>query len=258
MSESLQKSANLLSRTEQKYKNLYENSPILFRTIDIGGIILDCNKSYAERLGYTKEEIIGRSIFEHISEQSIDALKESFEQWKTRGVVYNKEIWLKRKDGAVFPALLGATNLFDDNGKLIGSNTAIRDITEIYEARKKLEESEHEIKEQLSQLEKLSLIKDDFLRMITHELKTPLVPIKGYIDILISEKITPINEEQKKKLEIISSSTRSLLRLISDLLDAQKIELGRLKLNKDVHDLAEIVTNTVNKMKPDADRYGIT
>jgi len=121
-----------------------------------------------------------------------------------------------------------------------------------------LSHTEQKYKNLYDELQKLSLLKDDFLAMITHELKTPLVPIKGYIDILMSEKIGPINEEQKKKLEIVSSSTRSLLRLISDLLDAQKIELGQLKLNKDVHDLAEIVTNSVNKMKPDADQYGIT
>ena len=241
-----------------KYRSFYEGMPDLCRTINEEGIILDCNMVYTRSLGYTKEEVIGKSIFEHTSEKNLDAMNESFEQWKKTGKVSNKDIWFKRKDGTIFPVLLNATTLTDDKGKLIGSNTVIRDITDIYEARKKLEDSERQIKEQLTNLQKLNSLKDDFLAMITHELKTPLVPIKGYIDILISEKIGPINEEQKKKLEIVSSSTRSLLRLISDLLDAQKIELGQLKLNKDVHDLAEIVTNTVNKMKPDADRYGIT
>ncbi|MGH7747975.1 MAG: histidine kinase dimerization/phospho-acceptor domain-containing protein [Candidatus Dormibacteria bacterium] len=69
--------------------------------------------------------------------------------------------------------------------------------------------------------------------MITHELKTPLVPIKGYVDILVSEKLGTLNPEQQKRLEIIRSSTNSLLKLISDLLDAQKLELGLLRMNKD-------------------------
>src|SRR2546427_11006203 len=94
--------------------------------------------------------------------------------------------------------------------------------------------------------------------MITHELKTPLVPIKGYIDILLSGNLGGLNEEQKKRMEIIKASTNSLLKLVSDLLDAQKIELGVLKMSKDVYDLSEIIRNVINRMKPNLDKRGIT
>ncbi|HET6458163.1 MAG TPA: PAS domain S-box protein, partial [Nitrosopumilaceae archaeon] len=53
------------SNSEKKYRDLYENSPALYRTINTDGIIIDCNQSYAERFGYTKEEVIGTSIFDH-------------------------------------------------------------------------------------------------------------------------------------------------------------------------------------------------
>ena len=254
----LTKAHQRLAITEQKYRNLYDRSPNLMRTITTDGIITDCNDAYAKTLGYTKEEAIGMNLFDHTSEKSIDELRDDFETWKKTHQVSHREIWCKRKDGTIFPTLLSGDTLYDEHDNVIGRTVALTDLTEIYEARKKLEESELQIREHLMKLQKLSSLKDDFLTMITHELKTPLVPIRGYSDILMSELIGPVNEEQRKRLEIIRSSTTSLLKLISDLLDAQKIELGQLKLNLDVHDLSEIIKSAVNKMKPAADRNGIT
>ncbi len=242
---------------EQKYHSLYDSSTILFRTIDLKGIIIDCNVLYASSLGYSKQEIIGKSVFAHVSKQSIISLKKSFQQWKKTGIVKSKEVWLQRKNGTTFPTLLSATNLLDSKGKLIGSNTALRDITEIHEAQKRIKANESKMKEQLAQLKQLHALKDDFLTMITHELKTPLVPIMSYVDILLSETFGKLNEEQKKRLEIIQTSTGSLLKLISDILDTQKIEIGKLILNKDVYDLNKIIRGVVDKIKPDADKKNI-
>ncbi len=256
--DELRDAHELLGLTEQKYRNLYEKTPVLLRTITTEGILTDCNEAYAKALGYTKQEALGMSIFDHTAERSIKEMRDNLDNWKYTHEVSHKEIWMKRKDGTIFPSLLSGGTLYDENGNVIGRTVALTDLTEIYEARKKIEESEQQVKEHLSKLQKLNSLKDDFLTMITHELKTPLVPIRGYSDILMSEMIGPINEEQKKRLEIIRSSTTSLLKLISDLLDAQKIELGQLKLNKDIHDLGDIIRNSVNKMKPDADKIGIT
>ena len=73
--------------------------------------------------------------------------------------------------------------------------------------------------------------------MITHELKTPLVPIQGYADILLGEHLGYLNKNQKERIEVIRSSAASLLQLISDLLDAQKLELGQLRIKKSSNNL---------------------
>ncbi|MDE1765396.1 MAG: PAS domain S-box protein [Thaumarchaeota archaeon] len=139
-------------RAEQKYRNLYDNSPDLLRTINLKGIIIDCNQTYANTLGYFREEIIGASIFEHVAEDSLDALKDSFKTWKTSGSVRDRKIWLKRKDGKMFPTLLSATSLYDEDGNLVGSNTTIRDISEIHNTQKLLEEHEKSLQEQYDQI----------------------------------------------------------------------------------------------------------
>ncbi|MDE1726527.1 MAG: HAMP domain-containing histidine kinase [Thaumarchaeota archaeon] len=99
---------------------------------------------------------------------------------------------------------------------------------------------------------KIEVAKDEFLAMITHELKTPLVPIQGYSDILLGEHLGPLSKNQKDRLEVIRSSAVSLLQLISDLLDAQKLELGQLRIKKSNHNIKETIENTIVVMKPQA------
>lgn len=97
---------------------------------------------------------------------------------------------------------------------------------------------------------KVEIAKDEFLAMITHELKTPLVPIQGYSDILLGEHLGPLNKNQKERIEVIKSSASSLLQLISDLLDAQKMELGQLRVKKSRHNLRQTAENTMVVMQP--------
>lgn len=238
----LRKSEELYSRSEKKYRELYENSPALYRTIDTQGIIIDCNKSYAERLGYTKEEVIGKSIFMHASDDDIDAMKESFETWKNTGNVKDKEVWFKTKDGTVFPTLISANNLYDENGILIGSNTIIKDMSEIFEARKKIE-SEAIMRLQFEEIKKVEKLKDEFASMITHELKSPLTPIMGRCDMLREPGLLgDLNSLQLDSVNNIKKNAHRLERLIRDILEAQKLEMGRMKFDKEKIDVAEFMT----------------
>ncbi|PJB97767.1 MAG: two-component sensor histidine kinase, partial [Nitrosopumilales archaeon CG_4_9_14_0_8_um_filter_34_10] len=77
----------------------------------------------------------------------------------------------------------------------------------------------------------LDRMKDEFMAMISHELKTPLVPISGYTDLLLAEKYGKLTNTQREKMLIIQTSIKSLLSLMADLLDAQKIDLGKLRLD---------------------------
>ena len=256
--DELKKSNKLLISIEQKYKNLYEKTPALLRSVTTKGIVTDCNDAYAKSLGYSKKEILNMSLFDHTAEKSIKDMTDDMNQWRETSIISQKEIWLKRKNGTIFPTLLNGTNLYDENGEIIGRTATLTDLTQIYRAREKLQAREAQIEEQLIALKKLNRIKDEFLTMITHELKTPLVPINSYTDILLSEALGPLNEAQKNRLEIMKSSSKSLLKLISDILDAQKIELGQLTLKKEFYDVSEIIKETVNKMKPVVERNGIS
>ena len=113
------------------------------------------------------------------------------------------------------------------------------------------------IKEKEEETKKTEIAKDEFLAMITHELKTPLVPIQGYSDILLSEHLGKLTDKQKERIEIIKSSSETLLSLISDLLDAQKLELGQLKMRKENINIKDTITHAIETFLPQAQKNEI-
>jgi len=113
------------------------------------------------------------------------------------------------------------------------------------------------ILEKDQEAKRMDTAKDEFLTMITHELKTPLVPIQGYADILLSGHLGELTDKQKERLSIIKSSANSLLQLISDLLDAQKLELGQLRMKKDKSSIDATVRESINAILPEVSKKHI-
>lgn len=113
------------------------------------------------------------------------------------------------------------------------------------------------IKEKEEEARKTDIAKDEFLAMITHELKTPLVPIQGYADILLSEHLGKLTAKQKERINIIKSSSETLLSIISDLLDAQKLELGQLRMIKTNSGIKDTIERSVESWKLEAESNNI-
>ncbi len=114
------------------------------------------------------------------------------------------------------------------------------------------------IKQKTEEAKETDIAKDEFLSMITHELKTPLVPIQGYVDMLLGEHMGSLNEKQKDRLKIIKSSAESLLRIISDLLDAQKLELGKLVVKKENQNIKDTIDLAIQALQTRATENKIT
>jgi len=223
LAEDLEQANEKLYANQRKYRDLYDLAPAMYRTIDTKGMILDCNHAYADTLGYSKAEIIGSSIYDYVPPDHLNKIKDSFEEWSTTGRVQNREVWLVKKNGESFPTLLSAGNIYDSDKKLIGSNTVIRDISEIHTTKKRLEEAYEELKQ-------TDIQKNEFASMITHELRTPLTPIMGFSQALKSTQLMgQLSEKQLLAVNKIYSNAKKLDRLIADILDAQKLDLNQMK-----------------------------
>jgi signal transduction histidine kinase len=114
------------------------------------------------------------------------------------------------------------------------------------------------IKVKEEEAKKTDIAKDEFLAMITHELKTPLVPIQGYADMLLGGHLGELTDKQKERISIIKSSAASLLQLISDLLDVQKLDLGQLRMKKTTTDILETVNRSIQTMQPQLEEFGVS
>jgi|GEM_PF-795035 len=238
MLRSLKESAISLTREKAKYRDLYDNAPDLYRITDLNAILLDCNRSYVQSLGYTrKEELIGRSILDSTAESSLDAMNESFKEWKRTGSVVNKEVWLKRKDGTTFPTLISASSIYGPNGAIVASNTAIIDITDIYEARKQLEKANARLRE-------LDRMKNEFLSVASHELRTPIQPIIGAAELAARGAIS-----SKKAWEIVIREARRLRNLANDLLDVTRMEGRHIRLRRERFCINDVVRDIIHEGK---------
>jgi len=146
MTESLNINYKRFNSNFQKYQSMYDSSPYLHRSVNADNVLIDCNIAYAENLGYTKEEIIGKPVTDQMAEKSLGEFKKIGEDFKKNKRVVNREIWLKRKDGTTFPVILYSNAMYDMDGNPIGSNAVLRDNTEVHVLRKKIEEYEAQIK----------------------------------------------------------------------------------------------------------------
>lgn len=232
-----------------KYRHIYDGSPVLLRTVNVNGIILECNNAYVKNFGYSKNEVIGRSLFDHTADKSIDDMHKTFETWKTSGHVENIEIWFKRKDGTNFPGLISANNIYDDKGKLIGSNTAIRDISEIYQAHKLLEEHERQTI-QLDELKKMNSIKEEFYMMVAKESQIPITPIKKFSQVLNEISHDNLNEKQIEAITEIYDNAVRLEQLMKDIANVQQLNNKTMEFKMEKLDVASFMNEVFKLCEP--------
>ena len=152
----------------------------MWRRINSIGIILDCNSTYAAKLGRAKSEVLGRSIFEHVPKESWNEMNDSLQKWFETGEVSHRKITFQRQDGTIFPALLHAVSLYDEKNNLLGSNTVIFNLEEIDDSKikeyqeffKNAEMKLSEIKKDYSQLDENAKSEYDGLKKMFDLLST--------------------------------------------------------------------------------------
>jgi len=113
------------------------------------------------------------------------------------------------------------------------------------------------IKEKEKEAKKTEISKDEFIAMITHELKTPLVPIQGYADMLLKDHFGKLTDKQRDRISMIKSSSELLLSMISDLLDAEKLALGQLRMKKEDSNIKNTIEQAINTLKPQSKKDNI-
>ena len=122
-------------------------------------------------------------------------------------------------------------------------------------ANMELESKVNELAHQTVRLYETNRIKSDFMATMSHELRTPLNSILGFSDVLGS--ISALSDKQKKYVENINTSGRSLLAMINDILDMAKIEAGRVDVQPTSFSIASIVSAQTDMAKPLVDKKNI-
>ncbi|RMF06696.1 HAMP domain-containing protein [Candidatus Woesearchaeota archaeon] len=135
------------------------------------------------------------------------------------------------------------------------SQAVLHVLKDVLKAREELKKSQKKLLIANRQLKALDKKKGEFMNIAAHELKTPLIPIVAYTEIILkSSKLTP---EDRHRLEIVLSSAKRLQRLVQDVLDINKLESGIMKFKMEPFDIASEIRKIAEGYEPDITAKGV-
>ena len=222
-----------LSESEKKFRHLFTASKDMVFFSDSNHAILDMNASGTEMLGYAQDEITRltlRDIFLHEGDCAVYA-----QMLDSNSYVSDFEAEFKKKDGSTIYVLISATALFDEQGRMIGSEGIAKDLTRL-----------KAMMEQLVSSEKMATV-GQMAAGIAHEINTPLGIILGYAQLMMDDFSK--DSEPYQNLEVIERQTQASRKIVADLLKYSR-QAGSaqeaVNLNEIINDAVAITEHSLN------------
>jgi PAS domain S-box-containing protein len=209
-------------------------------TKDLNGIVQTWNKAAQRMFGYRPEEIVGKSITMIIPPERLHEEVEILADLRAGRPHQRIETVRVTKDGRRIHVSVSVSPLKDKEGRVIGASKILHDVTDIVLSRKAIHEE--------------SRRKDEFLAILSHELRNPLAPIRMAVAIL--NKIGPRDSELQKFRDVIDRQTMQMTRLLDDLLDISRISSGKISLRKDRINIGNAISSAVESIRPLMDARG--
>ena len=182
---------------------------------DLNGIITDWNGGAERIFGYTAEEAVGRHVSMLIPPDRADEEQDILRRIRRGEYISHYETVRRRKDGDFIDVSLSVSPILDAQGKIIGASKIARDIAD----QKRLEDA----------LRDSDRRKDEFLAMLSHELRNPLATIRNSVQLL---RMDPGDAMQRKVLGPLERQVGTLTRLVDDLMDVSRVTMGRVQLQR--------------------------
>ncbi len=201
------------------------NDAIVSKGLD--GIISSWNKSAERIFGYSEEEMIGESILKLIPGDRQDEEPLIIGRIKKGERVEHFETRRMRKDGSMIDVSLSISPVTDPNGNIIGVSKIARDISE-----KKLEETR----------------KNDFIGMVSHELKTPLTSLTALIQVLNRKLQSADDSFLSGVSEKASIQVRKMAKMINGFLNVSRLESGQLLIEKREFELRDLINELISEV----------
>ena len=204
--------------------------------------------------GYTQSKMVNP---EAMASEAVDdsTVKELLEKHKIKifmPLMAKKEIFgylffgdhksrgYSRRDLVVLGSIANELNI------AIQNSMSVEEIREINATlQQSIDEATDELRTKNRQLQRLDEIKDEFLSIASHQLRTPLTSVKGYIDMLLEGDFGPVSAKQREVLGDVFTSSERMVQLINDFLNVSRIQTGRFTLERRPTDLEELIEKEI-------------
>lgn len=208
-------------------------------------------------------DVVGRAVFGPFVPQELEELPQSLTEIRGLDLVYGRRKMqqIRRAQDSTIARVLEhfagicEVLIFSAYQVYLTSKMHIESVRESY--REVVAKAE-KLEESLSRLQELDQLKSNFLATISHELRTPLTSIIGYAEMLIEGLAGPLQPEQLEYLQTIMDKGERLLHLITSILDATRMESGRLRLEPKRVDIEEALDTAISSILPQAKKKGIS
>jgi PAS domain S-box-containing protein len=231
------------TRTEESralLASIVESSDDAMVTKSLTGIITSWNRGAERIFGYTSEEMIGQSILRLIPSDRRSEEQEILARLCRGERIEHYETVRLTKEGRAIDVSITVSPVRAASGEIIGASKVARDVTERRAIERLLRANEMALRE-------ADRRKDEFLAMLSHELRNPLAPIRNAVSLL-AEKPAPNMLDGIH--DMLDRQVGQMSRLVDDLLDVSRISRGVIPIAKQPLDLAEIVEMAVETARP--------
>jgi PAS domain S-box-containing protein len=225
-----------LQESERRYRDLYEKAPNAYFSVGENGCIEQANRSAVELLGYSLDELLGRPVLDLYADTPTSKAKaqEVLQRFRAGEEIHGEELEMCRADGSKVWISLSVRPIRDKEGQVVASRSTAVDITE----HKKLDQ-----------------LKDEFIGLVSHELRSPLTVIMGALNTVLSEGARLSPEEMRQLLQDAAWETESLSHLLGNLLELSRVQANRLFLHTEPISFKNVIQDAVERIRQQSPAY---
>ena len=229
-----------LRQSERMFRAIFDNSFQFMGLLKPNGFLIAVNQTALEFGGVALSDVVGKPFWRThwwtLSSKTQGRLKKAIAQ-AAQGQFVRYEVDVLGSHDRIATIDFSLKPVTDEAGQVVLLISEGRDISD----RKVIDR-----------------MKDEFVSVVSHELRTPLTSIHGSLKLLATGDLGDFSDEGRQMLEIADENTDRLVRLVSDILDLQRIESGKVKMDKRRCNSAELMVQAAKAMQGMARQHGVT
>jgi len=223
--------------------------------IDDQNLIVYCNPASEKIRNVTLGKILGRSILKCHPSKSRPKVLKIINDLRSEKVKGHHRMNIQMVEGRFYDNIYSA--VWGPKNEYLGVIVVSQEVTERKRAEDELKEALKKLQLANEELKRLDKLKDDFLSNVSHELKTPMISVMGYLGMILKEKVGALTEQQKKFLEMSYKNLLKLERQIDDLLDLAELGIQKNKWTFELVNLTKVLEFSCATVQPLAQEHQI-